>query len=101
MPLFDYECERCGRIGEYLMNADDTALVACPKCPGLMHRIISLGRGENVFRDEAPWIKSVLEVVAKDSNSQHTREFLANPTRANYREWMRAEGLRPHDPGEQ
>lgn len=100
MPLYDYECERCGFVFEDIARMDDSALKPCPLCPGLCQRLMSFGRGENVFRDEAPWIRSVLTVVAKDSRKPHTREFLSNPTRSNYEKWLKAEGLRPYDPGE-
>jgi hypothetical protein len=40
------------------------------------------------------------EVVDKDPSKAHCREFLKNPTRHNYQEWMRGEGLRPMEDGE-
>jgi len=65
-----------------------------------MNRILSWG-GMNVFREEAPWLNSVLDVVAKDSDKPHTKAFLAEPTRTNYKKWMKAEGIRPLENGEQ
>jgi putative FmdB family regulatory protein len=99
MPLYDYECVECRQIVEIYTSADDVEIRPCPVCGNDMKRIISWG-GANVFREEAPWIRSVLDVVAKDSKKPHTQAFLADPTRANYKKWMKAEGIRPFEQGE-
>lgn len=101
MPLYDYECQKCGYVGEFFMNVEDEDLIPCPqKCSGLMKRIFGLGRS-SMLVENAAWLNSVLEVVAKDSDKPHVREFLANPTRSNYRNWMKKEGIRPFEPGEE
>jgi hypothetical protein len=64
-----------------------------------MFRIISVGRSAYNLID-APWISTVREVVNKKSKSPADRELLKNPTRANYKNWMKANGLRHLDPGE-
>lgn len=102
MPLYDYECFECGSVFEDLANPDDMSMRPCRRdgCPGLCERLVSYGRGANVFRDEAPWISSVLQVVAKDSKNPEARAFIETPNRANYVKWMKSEGLRPYEPGE-
>lgn len=50
--------------------------------------------------EDAPWIRSVLEVVDKDSTKPHVVAFRENPTRTNYNLWMKGEGLRPLENGE-
>lgn len=100
MILFDYECGKCGEVFERHVAAEDQAPQPCPKCGGQARRIISLG-ASNLLREDAPWIRSVLEVVAKDSSKPHTREFFSNPSRTNYKRWMKGEKLRPFEPGEE
>jgi hypothetical protein len=101
MILSDFECKKCGNIFEELIQADEQER-PCPRCYNYMagdvmaKRIISLGRVYSGNQD-APWIKSVLEVVDKDSKKPHVQEFLKNPTRSNYKKWMKGEGLRPAD----
>jgi hypothetical protein len=50
--------------------------------------------------DTQGWIKSVLEVVDKDSQAPHVQNFVKDPTRRNYKAWMKGEGIRPLESGE-
>ena len=97
MILSDFECQnkKCQYIEERLCNSNQE-WTQCPKCGEDFKRIISLGR-VYAGSETAPWLKSVLEVVDKDSKKPHTQAFLKNPTRDNYRKWMKGEGLRPAD----
>lgn len=51
MPLFTYECEKCGHIQEEFARASDTAKRACPGCktPTMTRRLgsfaVSTGGG--------------------------------------------------------
>lgn len=96
MPLFDYECIICGELTERL-NPSDIETIMCPKCGANATKIIS---GSGRLPDDAPWIKSVVDVVDKANPAPHVQEFVRHPTRANYKRWMRAEGLRHLEPGE-
>ena len=98
MILRDFECEQCHCIHEEIASVEDDFHV-CPECGDISHKIITAGR-IYLGNDDARWISSVLEVVDKESNALHTREFIKNPNRTNYRAWMKGEGLRPFDPGE-
>ena len=42
MPIYEYECEKCGRITEELQGFNDRPLKKCKHCKGKVHRIISL-----------------------------------------------------------
>lgn len=57
--------------------------------------------GVHTANENPGWIASVLEVVDKDSKVPHVAEFRKNPTRSNYKEWMKKEGLRHLEPGEE
>jgi putative FmdB family regulatory protein len=95
MPLYDFECRVCGRTFE-AMAAVEAGEGVCA-CGGSARRLVSVGRA---YRADADWLESVTAVVEKDTAAPHARAFLADPSRANYRRWMRGEGLRPMEAGE-
>jgi putative FmdB family regulatory protein len=41
MPIYEYECEKCGAIEEVLQKFSDMPLVKCKQCSGKLHRLIS------------------------------------------------------------
>lgn len=99
MPIYDFECKRCGKRKEFFYKvADCPAFVFCPKCSGEMVKIISVN-GVNTANQDAEWLKSVREVVDKEGGP-HCQAFLKDPTRDNYKRWMKGEGIRPLEPGE-
>jgi putative FmdB family regulatory protein len=94
--LYDHECKLCGHVFERL--ADPNSIVYCEKCGGYTKRIISM-RGVNTSNQDAPWIRSVTEVVDKEGGA-HCQQFLKDPTRDNLKNWMKVEGVRHYEPGE-
>jgi len=94
MILADFECPK-GHIHEALVESGRKA-ARCPACGRKARRIISAGRVYTGNQD-APWLKSVLEVVDRDSKAPHVQAFVHNPTRKNYHAWMKGEGIRPMD----
>lgn len=95
MPLYDFRCRVCGRQFEAMAPMDDSAGVCA--CGGTADRLVSVGGG---YRADAAWIDSVTTVVDKESTAPHVRAFLADPSRAHYRDWLRGEKLRPLEDGE-
>jgi putative FmdB family regulatory protein len=98
-PVYDYQCSECEHTHEAIAMYDEIER-NCTKCGQKAKRIISLS-GVNTANDDAPWIRSVLDVVDKESKAPHVAEFVKNPTRANYKRWMKGEGLRHCEPGEE
>ena len=98
--IFDYQCQDCRQIVEEFVDTSTAEELFCPVCASPMKRLISFGAG-SVQGETPPWLPSVLEVVDKDSAKPHVRAFLAEPTRTNYRRWMKGEGIRPLCEGEQ
>jgi putative FmdB family regulatory protein len=41
MPIYEYECENCGRIEEVLQRFSDTPLTRCRHCSGKLHKLVS------------------------------------------------------------
>jgi len=40
MPLYEYECEKCG-VFEKMQKFSDAPLTTCPECGSKVHRLIS------------------------------------------------------------
>jgi putative FmdB family regulatory protein len=41
MPIYEYECEKCGAIEEVFQKFSDSPLETCPKCSGKLHKLMS------------------------------------------------------------
>jgi putative FmdB family regulatory protein len=41
MPLYEYECERCGHLFEVIQKFSDQPIDKCPKCGGPVHKLQS------------------------------------------------------------
>ena len=48
MPTYNYECSGCGHNLEIVQNMKDEPLKECPKCKGMLEKII-IGIGGIVF----------------------------------------------------
>ncbi|MFW6297196.1 MAG: FmdB family zinc ribbon protein [Desulfosalsimonas sp.] len=41
MPIYEYQCSKCGRVHEILQKMSDEPLSQCPDCSGALHKRIS------------------------------------------------------------
>jgi len=41
MPIYEYECVKCGRIEEALQKISDKPLSRCSHCCGKLHKMVS------------------------------------------------------------
>ena len=41
MPIYEYECTRCGNIEEIFQKISEKPLVKCKHCSGKLHKLIS------------------------------------------------------------
>ena len=41
MPIYEYECRKCGKISEALQKFSDLPMTDCPHCKGRLHKLIS------------------------------------------------------------
>ena len=44
MPIYEYQCEKCGQTAEVLQKFSDAPLSQCPGCGGEMHKLMSMNR---------------------------------------------------------
>ena len=41
MPIYEYECTKCGKVEEVLQNFSDAPLTTCTTCSGQLNKLIS------------------------------------------------------------
>lgn len=41
MPIYEYQCEQCGKVDEVLQKFSDKPLTKCAHCSGKLHKLIS------------------------------------------------------------
>jgi putative FmdB family regulatory protein len=41
MPIYEYECTKCGKLEEVYQNFSDKPLTKCHQCSGKLHKLIS------------------------------------------------------------
>ena len=41
MPIYEYQCTKCGRIEEAFQKFSDKPLTKCKNCAGKLHKLIS------------------------------------------------------------
>jgi len=41
MPVYEYECDQCGRVQEAFQKMSDPPLETCEHCKGKLHKLIS------------------------------------------------------------
>lgn len=102
MPLYDYECRVCEYRWEVIEPSTAGKFdMPCPKCGEWARRIISAGRCY-LGNQDAPWVKTVQEVVAKGEDADtHDKRFLnSHQTRKDLETWMKAKGYRHLEKGE-
>jgi len=100
MPVYDFECTKCGLIKEFILKISESErLQDCPDCSAWMTKIISAS-GQYCGNEDTGWLKSIPEVV-DPTTGRAAAECFKNPTRANYKRWMKESGIRPMESNEQ
>ncbi len=92
MPLYEYECSKCGRIGEVLQKFSDKPLKKCKHCSGKLNKLIShssfhlKGTGwyvtdyANKSRNSATAPNKVGGVTNSDKNKSESKTKESNKT---------------------
>jgi len=97
MPVYDYECQ-CGATTEAICGINTTE-IKC-RCGKTAKRIISMSGVHCGNTDDTTWARAAVEVMDKDSHNPIVRQFIKDPTKANLKKAMKAEGIRHMEPGE-
>jgi putative FmdB family regulatory protein len=42
MPIYEYECTKCGKMTEAIQRFSDPPLTSCSHCSGELHKLISM-----------------------------------------------------------
>lgn len=42
MPIYEYQCEKCGKTTEVIQKFSDAPLTECPGCGGLVAKLMSM-----------------------------------------------------------
>jgi putative FmdB family regulatory protein len=64
MPRYDYQCQLCSFVEEYVHSMKENPEFHCPKCNGQMTRLISFNRNSFIIKGES---------VAKDWKEERYR----------------------------
>lgn len=90
MPLYDYECRKCGYQFEKVLKISDlsSSCPLCPACGGIAKKVILLGRG-GIHRDQPTWLDDASDVLLDESEKpfesrtewkRHLKENHITPT---------------------
>jgi len=79
MPTYDYKCTECNYTFEVFQRMSDEPLKSCPKCKGVLKRLIGMGAGP-IFKgsgfyqtdyknkpDKAKKVKTETKTVSNES----------------------------------
>lgn len=109
MPIYDFECEKCGKVKEHILSVREMEqegklyYVTCPdqKCNGRARHIITMS-GQHVGNQDASWVRTIADIIPKDATAdKHDRQFLKSAmTKKDLKTWMSGKGLRHLEPGE-
>ena len=42
MPIYEYECESCGKVMEKWQKITEAPLTTCEECGGTLHKLVSM-----------------------------------------------------------
>lgn len=92
MPLYEYECENCGRIFDLHLKISDLSNdVVCEECDGDAKRIITLGHG-GIQDDHPVWLDHSIRCQLQDTDDPTERPI---ETRTQYNSYLKDNGIVP------
>ena len=80
MPIYEYECTKCGKIDEVLQKFSDKPLKKCKQCSGKLHKLIS----QSSFHLKGTgWYVTDYASKSRNSSSPPKKESKESTTEAN------------------
>jgi putative FmdB family regulatory protein len=81
MPIYEYECTKCGKIEEALQKFSDKPLTKCKSCSGKLTKLVS----QSTFHLKGSgWYVTDYAAKSRDSSkpSEKTKEFKAGDAKS-------------------
>jgi putative FmdB family regulatory protein len=72
MPLYDYQCSKCGHVVEVRHGFNDTYAEACPACGGELKRVIN--PAPIIFKGSGFYITDSRKPSSSESSSSPSKE---------------------------
>lgn len=83
MPIYEYECAKCGKIEEYFQKFSDKPLMKCQHCGGKLHKLISHSsfhlKGTGWYATDYANKSKSNSAVAKKQNKMKTSQNAKTP----------------------
>jgi len=77
MPIYEYECQKCGELTEAWQSFSDRPLVKCEKCKGKLRKLISQNsfhlKGSGWYTTDYASKASTLKSETKTSEKNKTK----------------------------
>jgi putative FmdB family regulatory protein len=74
MPLYEYECEKCGHRFEKIQKFSDALETVCPKCGGALRKLMSSPaiqfKGSGFYITDYPKKDSAIKTPDKSSETK-------------------------------
>ena len=73
MPTYEYQCEQCGEVSEYLQSMSEAAKTTCELCGGKLVKLLSAGSGL-IFKGSGFYITDYKNAKTSPSKSESSKE---------------------------
>ena len=87
MPIYEYECTRCGEVEEIFQKFSDKPLTKCKKCSGRLHKLISQSsfhlKGTGWYATDYAGKSAAGSTVSKKTNESKTEHNVTSPSEKN------------------
>lgn len=72
MPIYEYECNNCGKDCEVFQKFNEEPIETCPDCGGHMHKLIS--QTSFVLKGTGWYVTDYARVEKKKLEEKHTED---------------------------
>jgi len=83
MPVYEYQCTKCGQIQEALQKISDSPLETCPSCKGHLKKLISQStfhlKGSGWYVTDYGGAKTGIETKSGPVMAEETTAAFAGP----------------------
>jgi len=90
MPLYSFECTKCGEVQECVFKIDECPVsIPCSQCGDVAKKILSLGHGgiQCDSINDVPWLPSALDNLQPDGEKRLE-------SRSEWKAYLKEKGMR-------